>query len=103
MCTSPRLVHRRYAGVEQRIDIVPCGKCHECISKAQNEFAALAVLEAKRSKSMYFCALTYRNGTCPIMRTELSDFGEIVSQSFLSFHEQAHQSTKTLDHHTAIS
>lgn len=88
MCTCPRLVHRRYAGVKQRIDIVPCGKCHECISKAQNEFAALAVLEAKRSKSMYFCALTYRNNTCPIMRTEISDAGEIISQSILSDRER---------------
>ena len=53
MCVSPLMIERRYAG-KSKIDMVPCGRCYECISKKQNEFAALACLEAKRSSSMWF-------------------------------------------------
>lgn len=65
MCVCPRTVERRIAG-RVRLDVFPCGKCHECIAKAQNEFAALACLEAKRRSSMWFFTFTYSNNTCPI-------------------------------------
>ena len=66
MCTTPSLVRRSYAG-RSKYYTVPCGKCHECISKKQHEFAALGVLEAKRSSSMYMVAFTFKNSACPIM------------------------------------
>lgn len=66
MCTNPLVIRRVYAG-RTKTDVVPCGKCHECISKKQNEFAALACLEAKKSSSMWFATLTYSNNSVPIM------------------------------------
>lgn len=65
MCVCPRTIERRIAG-RVRLDVVPCGKCHECLAKSQNEFAALACLEAKRRSSMWFFTFTYSNNTCPI-------------------------------------
>ena len=66
MCTNPLVIRRAYAG-KVKTDVVPCGKCHECISKKQNEFAALACLEAKKSSSMWFATLTYSNNRVPII------------------------------------
>ena len=66
MCTNPLVIRRAFAG-KVKTDVVPCGKCHECISKKQNEFAALACLEAKKSSSMWFATLTYSNNRVPIM------------------------------------
>lgn len=69
MCTNPKVVKRSYAG-RAKLYTVPCGKCHECLSKKQHEFAALGVLEAKRSSSMYMVAFTFKNSVCPIMFSE---------------------------------
>lgn len=87
MCTAPLPVHHWTPDGRKVLDFVPCGKCHECISKAQNEFAALACLEAKRRKSMWFFTFTYSNATCPIAKTSLDEFGlrsgvEFVSDCF---------------------
>lgn len=76
------MIERRFAG-KSKIDIVPCGRCHECISKKQNEFAALACLEAKRSTSMWFFTFTYANSSVPIMVNWLGDCLEL-NQSFLT-------------------
>lgn len=82
MCTCPRIIRRKVIN-RIREDIVPCGKCHECLSKQQNEFAALACLEAKRSSSMYMVAFTYSNRTCPIMRTCKNECDEFEVKDFV--------------------
>ena len=76
------MIERRYAG-KSKIDIVPCGRCHECISKKQNEFAALACLEAKRSRSMWFFTFTYANSSVPIMVNWFDDSQEL-HQDFIA-------------------
>lgn len=82
MCVSPLMIERRYAGMS-KIDIVPCGRCHECISKKQNEFAALACLEAQRSTSMWFFTFTYSNSSVPVMCNWLGDRLELF-QDFVA-------------------
>lgn len=81
MCTNPLVINRVYAG-KTRTDIVPCGKCHECIAKKQNEFAALACLEVKRSSSMWFATLTYDNIHCPIAKSWLQ--ANVLHREFVS-------------------
>lgn len=97
MCTSPIKLSRIDKFGNHSFDIVPCGKCHECVMKAQNEFAALACLEAKRRKSMWMVLFTYSNSKVPIMRCDfetledsetLSPIREIVSSRFLEGRER---------------
>lgn len=83
MCTSPIPVHHYTSDGRKVLDFVPCGCCHECISKAQNEFAALACLEAKRRSSMWFFTFTYSNTTCPIASSSLNEFGDRSTISFI--------------------
>lgn len=83
MCTNPIQVTRRYPTGKSRVDIVPCGKCHECLAKKQNEFAALCIQEAKAAKSMYLFTFTYDNEHLPIMASMLSARGERVGLGFV--------------------
>lgn len=61
--------------------LVPCGKCPLCLRRKQREFAALAVLEASRSRSMHYLTLTYRNDCAPIAVS--SSYGETVNFRFV--------------------
>lgn len=88
MCTKPIEIHRSYPDGSTRIDVVPCGKCAECRSKKQGEFAALALLESLTCKSMYFVTLTYRNENVPIVKVvQYVRGGELVDVSFSGFVE----------------
>ena len=67
MCTSPIQISRRNQVTGQtKTYVVPCGKCEECVSFKQKEFAALSIHQAMVSGSLYFFTLTYRNETLPI-------------------------------------
>lgn len=71
MCTRPLSIVRHSSVTGQsRTDIVPCGKCPDCLLRKQKEFAALAVLQAKRAKSVDFLTFTYANNAIPIMVSE---------------------------------
>lgn len=70
MCTRPLSILREDPIKGKYFDVVPCGRCPECINRKQAEFAALAVLEAKRASSVHFLTFTYRNSVCPIMVTD---------------------------------
>lgn len=67
MCTRPLSILRQDTIKGKYFDVVPCGRCPECLQRKQGEFAALAVLEAKRSKSLHFVTFTYNNSSVPIM------------------------------------
>lgn len=68
MCTHPLQINRvNQANGHCDIDVVPCGKCAECLCLAQANFAALSTLEAQASGSVHFVTLTYNNRTVPIM------------------------------------
>lgn len=66
MCTSPIQITRRFATGQSRIDLVPCGKCPECVRFKQAEFAALSVHQSLKSGSLYFLTLTYRDDMLPV-------------------------------------
>ena len=65
MCTNPIVINRRF-GTKTRQDLVPCGKCHECLLQKQSQFAALSAIQAQNSDSVYFLTLTYDNVHVPL-------------------------------------
>ena len=69
MCVSPITLKKKRPDGSFSFVQVPCGKCHECVSKKHSAFALEAVLEARAASSMYFVTLTYRNDTVPIIGT----------------------------------
>lgn len=65
-CVSPiHLTHDNPLTGREEYD-VPCGKCPSCLKRKQQQFAALAVLEASCASSVHFLTLTYNNRTAPI-------------------------------------
>lgn len=67
MCTHPIVVNRKYRGIgKTKPQLVPCGKCSECLQQKRNEIAALAVIQANKSGSMHFFTATYNNRTIPL-------------------------------------
>lgn len=66
MCTNPIQFSRTYPLIGTKTYTVPCGKCAECRSKYQSEFAALSHLEAERCGSLSFYTLTYEDKKLPI-------------------------------------
>lgn len=67
MCVRPITLKRKRPDGSFSETTVPCGKCHECLSKRHSAFALEAVLEARAASSMYFVTLTYNDKTVPIM------------------------------------
>ena len=87
MCTEPRpitITDKVYG--TKRTYVVPCGKCHECLRKKQNEFAVLAVTEALAAKSLFLLTFTYRNDVLPILASYYEEDGNRHSQSFVEDH-----------------
>lgn len=67
MCTHPIVVNRKYRGIgKSKPQLVPCGKCAECLQQKRNEIAALAVIQANKSGSMHFFTATYNNRSIPL-------------------------------------
>ena len=67
-----------------RVDVVPCGKCIECLKRKQSDYAFLSKRQAARSGSLHFLTLTYRNNTIGFTgQLQLIDktSGEIVDRS----------------------
>lgn len=67
---------------------VPCGKCASCLKRKQQEFAALAVLEASRASSVHFLTLTYNNCFAPIA-VSVAASDEKVKYTFLDDSKRA--------------
>lgn len=55
---------------QTRIDVVPCGKCEECLSFKRQEFVALSIHQAMVSGSLYFFTLTYDDKHLPVAISE---------------------------------
>lgn len=93
MCTSPILIQNKLQGhlndnkymvlkdcVSQRI-YVPCGHCHECVSRRQNDIVQRVDAESLRSH-IYFITLTYNNEHLPSITVgdrefAFADFGHL--------------------------
>lgn len=69
MCTRPIQLEKKLADGSFRTYTVPCGKCPECRSKYQSEYAALSVLEANKAGSLAFITLTYNDEHLPMQNT----------------------------------
>lgn len=67
-------------------NIVPCGKCAQCLSMRQSDLAARCAAEARKRGSMAFLTLTYSNETVPIsvlLQKIDKSTGEIISDMSL--------------------
>lgn len=101
MCLSPVLILKPNPEFDKRKDyrslssrtqliynykylkqLVPCGKCSQCLGKRQSDLAARCAAEARAKGSMCFVTLTYDNSTIPIAvlleKVDL-DTGEVLS------------------------
>ena len=88
MCISPLTIKRDYnrlaseveAGYNTNTDIVPCGKCHECLGVRRNSWAFRLWKQMDVSDSAYFITLTYadepltKNGHGTLKKTDLQRF-----------------------------
>lgn len=77
MCVSPISIKRKY-GNKVRIDVVPCGKCPECLKKQQNGYVVRCIEEARKTGKMWFITLTYNNDSVPKREFVDCDTGEVV-------------------------
>lgn len=84
MCTNPRQRTLKYRDGSSRTITFPCGRCEECRSKKQSEFAALSLFEAMSAGSLAFFTLTYDDGNLPLMANKV-DKGEIVHQHIVDY------------------
>lgn len=103
MCTSPRpitIIDKVYG--TKRTYVVPCGKCHECLRKKQNEFAVLAVNEALAAKSLHFLTFTYRNSSIPILATYYEEDGNKRTQKFVDDYRSFIISDMSDDHSVVL-
>lgn len=72
MCTRPlSVVHSFCNNRFTKVDIVPCGKCDECLLRKKAEFACLATMQARKAKSVDFVTLSYAPAHLPIMRSDV--------------------------------
>ena len=74
MCTSPITITREFRALGvTRSFTVPCGKCAECLARKRSELAALSVMQANVSGSVFFLTLTYRNEKLPVAISDNED------------------------------
>lgn len=60
MCISPVTLWRKHATIDGRkTDIVPCGKCHECLASRRNAWSFRLFHEMQNANSACFVTLTY--------------------------------------------
>lgn len=66
MCTRPITITKKLSTGSVSSYTVPCGKCSECRSAYQSEFAFMCFLEAEKRNSLHFFTLTYNNDWLPV-------------------------------------
>ena len=59
MCLNPISIPRRAAGRVVRYDVVPCGKCPECVDRRQKDMMQVFLNVAKRAHCIVFATFTY--------------------------------------------
>lgn len=67
MCTSPRTISRCINGKSYE-DVIPCGKCAECMELEQSFWFLRFNEESKQWKHVYFVTYHYHNDTIPYTR-----------------------------------
>lgn len=85
MCVSPKTISVTHKDGRKSIETVPCGKCHECAKKKQNDFAILTLEESRNYLHMLHVTLTYNFNNLPIQLNykayEFSTGEEVASWS----------------------
>lgn len=76
MCTSPITLTRHY-GNTTRQDVVPCGKCPECLKKLQSGYACRCIEEAKKYGNVWFATLTYSPEHCPVVEKDGKNYNTL--------------------------
>ena len=87
MCLSPVSLTREIAG-RKYTQVVPCGKCVECLKKEQNEFVVRCEEAARQYGSVWFITLTYNEGSVPVRVDSEGEIdyetGEVLPVSYKS-------------------
>lgn len=79
MCINPiQLKKVSPVNGKVRVNLVPCGKCPECLGRAHSQFAAQCVLEALAHGTMQFLTFTYNQESCPVAVSEMEIDGPRV-------------------------
>lgn len=83
MCLSPISLPVVRCGRVVEYNVVPCGKCVECVDRKQKDIMQVFLNVAKRSKNIVFATFTYNDEHLPQMFS-LWDYeaNGIVQQSF---------------------
>lgn len=70
MCFSPVTIKNpnKVMAAAKRFITVPCGKCHDCLSKRRREWSFRLEQELKVSTSALFLTLTYNDENIPLTR-----------------------------------
>lgn len=71
MCVNPIQRTRRLAN-RTVVDILPCGKCPECLKKKQSGYMCRCIEEAKKRGNIWFITLTYSDEHLPYIDEEPS-------------------------------
>lgn len=67
MCLKPVQINRiNVLTHASRRDVVPCGKCLECLRRKQNDYAFISKRQALESGNIVFLTLTFRNDSIPM-------------------------------------
>lgn len=87
MCISPLNLLREYNDINgSRVNVVPCGKCPECLRARANAWAFRIYTEMKHSTSAKFITLTYQeapkslNGLDTLCKDDCQDFMKRLRQ-----------------------
>lgn len=67
MCVKPITLRRRL-GNRTITEVLPCGKCAECLKKRQNGYMCRCIEEARKRGNIWFITLTYANDHLPIVK-----------------------------------
>lgn len=85
MCLHPVQIPRRNPVTHSsRIDVVPCGKCLECLRRKQSDYAFISVREAQASGNIVFLTLTYKPEKLPfsgVFESVSTESGQIIDRS----------------------
>lgn len=88
MCLNPTSIKKKKLNVqtgrfEDEWQLVPCGKCLDCVKDRQNDIAVMCYRAADQYGSMEFVTLTYNNESIPMYgRVYDEETGEVVGEPF---------------------
>lgn len=83
MCTSPVRLPVKAAGRVVRYNVVPCGKCPECVDRRQKDMMQVFLNVARRYSDIVFATFTYSDEFLPRMYSAWDyESGSVVDQGF---------------------